>query len=105
MQGRAPAHCVLVPPVMRTLAMLALALAGCTQQTAGTNTSTSTSTPPEDPPADDLHLPIAKSLNSDPSILEVSLEARIAPVQIGELTVDMWTYGGTVPGPLLRARQ
>jgi FtsP/CotA-like multicopper oxidase with cupredoxin domain len=102
---------MLSPPVMRTVAMLALALAGCTQQTTSANTSpspsasASASAPPLDPPADDLHLPIAKSLNSDPAILEVNLEARIAPVQVGAQTVDMWTYGGTVPGPLLRAHQ
>lgn len=43
--------------------------------------------------------------NADPRVLEVSLEARLGEVEYlpGKPTV-VWTYGGTVPGPLLEAR-
>jgi FtsP/CotA-like multicopper oxidase with cupredoxin domain len=45
----------------------------------------------------------APDINPDPRIVEVNLEARVAPVEIapGE-RVDAWTYNGGIPGPLIR---
>jgi len=43
--------------------------------------------------------------NPDPRIVEVTLDAREAEVTIGPgQRVRAWTYNGTVPGPLIRAR-
>ena len=53
---------------------------------------------------DELALPIPVDLNSDPHILEIELDARIAEVELAPgQSVPAWTYNGTVPGPLLRA--
>jgi FtsP/CotA-like multicopper oxidase with cupredoxin domain len=50
-----------------------------------------------------LKLPEAVDTNPDPHVVEVSLEARIARVEIAPGTVvDAWTYNGGVPGPLIR---
>jgi FtsP/CotA-like multicopper oxidase with cupredoxin domain len=51
-------------------------------------------------------LPLPEDLNPDPHVLEVALEATLAPVEIqpGVLT-QTWTYNGGVPGPLLRAQK
>ena len=53
----------------------------------------------------DLKLPEAVDINPDPHIVEINLEARIAPVEMatGQF-VDAWTYNGGVPGPLIRVR-
>jgi len=53
---------------------------------------------------DEFSLSIPPDLNADPHILEVDIEARLEELEIvpGVLT-EMWTYNGTVPGPLLRA--
>jgi FtsP/CotA-like multicopper oxidase with cupredoxin domain len=50
-----------------------------------------------------LKLPELPDLNPDPRIVEVNLDARIADVDLGGKKVSVWTYGGTVPGPLIRA--
>ena len=43
--------------------------------------------------------------NPDPRVVEINLEARIAPVEIAPgLTVEAWTYDGGIPGPLIRLR-
>jgi FtsP/CotA-like multicopper oxidase with cupredoxin domain len=43
--------------------------------------------------------------NPDPHIVEVNIEAKIAPVTIGPGTqVEAWTYNGDIPGPLIRVR-
>ena len=45
----------------------------------------------------------AVDVNADPRIVEVSLEARIAPVEIAPGTVvEAWTYNGGLPGPTIR---
>ena len=43
--------------------------------------------------------------NPDPRVLEIDLDARVARVEFapGE-TIAAWTYNGTLPGPLIRAR-
>ena len=45
----------------------------------------------------------AVDVNPDPRIVEVRIEARIAPVTIEPgRTVQAWTYNGGIPGPLIR---
>jgi len=47
----------------------------------------------------------ASDTNPDPRIVEISLEARVARVDIApEQSVDAWTYNGGVPGPVIRAQ-
>lgn len=55
--------------------------------------------------ADDLALNVPEDLNPDPDIIEIELDARLADVEFlpGKPT-PAWTYGGTVPGPLIRAK-
>jgi FtsP/CotA-like multicopper oxidase with cupredoxin domain len=50
-----------------------------------------------------VKLPEAADTNPDPHIVEITLEARVARVEIapGEF-VEAWTYNGTLPGPLIR---
>ena len=52
-----------------------------------------------------LKLPEAVDTNPDPHVVEVNLEARVAPVEIAPgQSVEAWTYNGGVPGPLIRLR-
>ncbi len=53
----------------------------------------------------DLKLPEAVDRNPDPHIVEIDLDARIAPVEVAPgIRTDAWTYNGGVPGPLIRVR-
>ena len=54
---------------------------------------------------EDIALPIPVDLNPDPNILEIELEAKITNLEFvkGKKT-PAWTYNGTVPGPLIRAK-
>jgi FtsP/CotA-like multicopper oxidase with cupredoxin domain len=53
-----------------------------------------------------LKLPEAADTNPDPRIVEITLEARVAPVEITPgVRTDAWTYNGGLPGPLIRARR
>jgi len=71
------------------------------------------SDPPPDPDAllpepegwaDELALTPAHDANPDPKIVEVTLEAKVASVEFRPgVPSEMWTYNGTMPGPLLRA--
>lgn len=55
--------------------------------------------------ADELALNTPVDLNPDPNILEIELEAKVADIEFREgLTTPAWTYGGTVPGPFIRAK-
>jgi FtsP/CotA-like multicopper oxidase with cupredoxin domain len=54
---------------------------------------------------DGLALAVAHDLNPDPDILEIELEARIEDLQIlPGTTTPVWTYNGSLPGPLIRAK-
>ncbi len=54
---------------------------------------------------EDLALAIPRDLNPDPDVLEIELEARITDMEIVPGTrTPVWTYGGTLPGPLIRAK-
>src|SRR5215813_4191543 len=53
----------------------------------------------------DLKLREAVDLNPDPKIVEINLDARVAPVEVTPgVRADAWTYDGGIPGPLIRAR-
>ena len=53
-----------------------------------------------------LKLPEAADTNPDPRIVEITLEARVAPIEITPgVRTDAWTYNGGLPGPLIRARR
>jgi len=54
---------------------------------------------------DGLRLPGLEDLDSAPDVVEVRLEAKVAPVGIGGQTLPMWTYDGLLPGPVLRAKR
>ena len=52
-----------------------------------------------------IRLPETPDLNSDPEILEIDIEARLAMVEIARgLQVEAWTYNGGIPGPLIRLK-
>jgi FtsP/CotA-like multicopper oxidase with cupredoxin domain len=54
---------------------------------------------------DDVRLPSAKDLDPDPGVVELRLEARLAQLPfVAAGPTTMWTFDGTVPGPLIRAR-
>jgi FtsP/CotA-like multicopper oxidase with cupredoxin domain len=64
--------------------------------------------PIEQPPgwADELRVAEASDWNADPNITEIDLHARIEPLElIAGTTTPAWTYNGTLPGPLIRAKQ
>ena len=53
-----------------------------------------------------LKLAEAADMNPDPKIVEVTLESRIASLEITPgVRTDAWTYNGGLPGPLIRARR
>ena len=54
---------------------------------------------------DDVALTIPVDLNPDPNILEINLEAKITNMEImpGKIT-PVWTYGGSLPVPLIKAK-
>ena len=55
--------------------------------------------------ADELAMPLAQDLNPDPDVLEIELEARVADIEIlPGTTTPAWTYNGSVPGPMIRAK-
>jgi FtsP/CotA-like multicopper oxidase with cupredoxin domain len=52
-----------------------------------------------------LALPTLPDINPDPRIVEINLEAKVARIELAPgQSVDAWTYGGHVPGPLIRVR-
>jgi FtsP/CotA-like multicopper oxidase with cupredoxin domain len=62
---------------------------------------------PEQPEGfdDDIRLDDAEDLDPADGIVEVEIEARVAPIAILDgVTTDAWTYNGGVPGPTIRAR-
>jgi len=69
--------------------------------------------PPTEPPGrpqqpagwdSQIALAPAADINPSPTIVEINLDARIAGLELSPgLTTNAWTYGGTIPGPLIRA--
>ncbi len=84
--------------------MLASAWLALTPCTAEASQQTRTSFAPAGWDAG-LKLAEARDTNPDPKIVEIDLTARIAEVEVGPgQRVRAWTYDGTIPGPLIRAR-
>jgi FtsP/CotA-like multicopper oxidase with cupredoxin domain len=55
--------------------------------------------------ADELAMPVPRDLNPDPDVVEIALEARVEEIEILPGTkTPAWTYNGTVPGPMIRAK-
>jgi FtsP/CotA-like multicopper oxidase with cupredoxin domain len=55
--------------------------------------------------ADELAMPVPQDLNPDPNVLEIAIEARIEDLEIlPGFKTPAWTYNGTVPGPMIRAK-
>jgi len=94
-----------------SLLLFSLSLAGCAIET---NPPDSTSPAPNlrasqvsQPEGwdDDLALAIPQDINPDPNILEIELEAKITEMEIVPgTTTPVWTYGGSLPGPLIKAK-
>lgn len=54
----------------------------------------------------DVALKPAEDVNPDSRIVEINLEARVENLQIKPgLTTPVWTYNGTLPGPLIHAKK
>jgi FtsP/CotA-like multicopper oxidase with cupredoxin domain len=54
---------------------------------------------------DELALADAEDINPDPDIVEIELEARVTDIElIPGTTTPVWTYNGSLPGPLIRAK-
>lgn len=55
--------------------------------------------------ADDLAMNVPEDLDPAPDVVEIELEASITDMEIvpGK-TTPVWTYNGTLPGPLIRAK-
>lgn len=63
--------------------------------------------PDQQPPGwdDELRLSEPADRNADPHVLEIELEAKVSDLELEPGTVTpAWTYNGTLPGPLLRAK-
>ena len=55
---------------------------------------------------EDIGPVLAEDLNADPNVLEVKIEARLAEIEIlPGVRSQVWSYNGSVPGPLLRAKR
>jgi FtsP/CotA-like multicopper oxidase with cupredoxin domain len=54
---------------------------------------------------DELALASAADMNPDPAIIEIELEARVETLEIlPGVQTAVWTYNGSLPGPLIRAK-
>jgi len=55
--------------------------------------------------SDELEVAAAVDVNPDPNIVEVELEAAITDIEIVRgAPTPAWTYNGSLPGPLIRAK-
>lgn len=53
----------------------------------------------------ELAFSIPKDINPDPNILEINLEAKIKKMELVPGTkTPVWTYNGSLPGPLIKAK-
>src|SRR5688572_19311106 len=53
-----------------------------------------------------IRLPEAVARTPKAGVVELDLDARVAPVALGAAAPSpAWTYGGTLPGPLMRVPQ
>lgn len=49
--------------------------------------------------------PLAPNLSTTPGVVEVNLEAKVAPVNVNGTVANLQTYNGVFPGPTIRARR
>ncbi len=84
-----------------SVALAAICLSACTSPD-----------PVEKPPSqpdgwqEDIRLPEAVDTNPDPHIFETTLTAQLVDLEIlPGTTTPVWTYNGTLPGPLIRVQQ
>ena len=55
--------------------------------------------------ADEIALPPVQDLNADPHVLEVNIEAQLSTIEfVAGKPTTVWTYNGSLPGPLLRGQ-
>jgi FtsP/CotA-like multicopper oxidase with cupredoxin domain len=48
---------------------------------------------------------LAEDINPDPNVVEVSLEAKVAEIELAPgHKISMWTYNGVLPGPRIEAQ-
>jgi len=81
----------------------------CTGCTSEANESPDSGAPDPIQPRgwdDGLRLTELPDLDPTPNVVRVELEARVSTVEIGADVParDVWTYGGSLPGPLIRAK-
>jgi FtsP/CotA-like multicopper oxidase with cupredoxin domain len=87
------------------LAFAALWLAGCGADVPPAPTLRASEVSQPEGWADDLAMALPEDLNPDPNILEFNLEARTAELElIPGFKTTVWTYNGTLPGPLLQVK-
>ncbi|HEY5567068.1 MAG TPA: multicopper oxidase domain-containing protein, partial [Gammaproteobacteria bacterium] len=88
-------------------------ISGCTGDPAGSGASGAATAPMlgaldvEQPAgwSDELEVAAAVDVNPDPNIVEVELEAAITDIEIVRgAPTPAWTYNGSLPGPLIRAK-
>jgi FtsP/CotA-like multicopper oxidase with cupredoxin domain len=48
--------------------------------------------------------PLAQNISTDPAVVEVSIEAMQAPIDVNGRVANLLTYNGRFPGPMVRAR-
>ncbi len=48
--------------------------------------------------------PVMANLSGVPGVVEVSLECRIAPINVNGTVASLWTYNGSYPAPTIRVR-
>lgn len=104
--ARARANLAFRPRRFAALAAASLAVA-CSD--GGTVSHPPDTPEPDGQPAGwdaEIALPQAVDRNPDPNVVEVDVEARVAPVPIvpGTMTT-IWSYDGSLPGPMIRAKR
>ncbi|MEO5768341.1 MAG: multicopper oxidase family protein [Polyangia bacterium] len=100
--------CISWSPVLLSASLVFLAGTACGSNPASGGDGAGGARPAADPPpagwSDALALNVAVDLNPDPHILEVNLDARPASIDFGFTNpTSVFTYNGSVPGPLLHA--
>ncbi len=121
----ARAHALHAPRAICAVVVTAMSGAAALLFASCSTPPTSTPAPPptpiadarDDAPAEDagpaqpagwdeaLRLKVLPDLDPAPGVVEVRLEARVAPIALAGVSVDMWTYEGTLPGPTIRAHR
>ena len=92
---------------MRVPRAIVVCLVACAALGPGTTVGVSTAAQSAEAAAWDsvLSLPVTPDLNPDPRVLEIRIEAYLAEVEVSPgRRITAWTYNGSIPGPLIRAR-